>query len=143
MRQALFPRDLFAEFDRLQRSMQEAFERSPAIRGAGRGGFPAINIGVSPHSVEVVALVPGLAPEAIELHLEKGVLTLSGERPAVAAEHNENLHTQERFSGAFRRVINLPDDIDPEQVSARCRDGVLHVSIQRRTEAQPRRIQIS
>lgn len=143
MNKAFSPRDLFAEFDRLQRSMQEAFERSPAIRGAGRGGFPAINTGVSPQSVEVVAFVPGLSPDAIELNLEKGVLTLSGERPARAANDAESLHLQERFTGAFRRVINLPDDIDPEQVSARCRDGVLYVSIRRREETQPRRIRIS
>ncbi|PAU85043.1 heat-shock protein Hsp20 [Pseudomonas sp. WN033] len=144
MNKTLFPRDLFAEFDRLQRSMQEAFERSPAIRGVGRGGFPAINTGVTPQSVEIFAFVPGLAPETLELHLEKGVLTLSGERPSVhdPADTSRNSHLDERFSGRFRRVISLPDDIDPERVSARCRDGVLHVSIQRRAAVQPRRISI-
>jgi HSP20 family protein len=48
----------------------------------------------------------------------------------------------ERFSGRFRRVVNLPEDIDPNAVSADYRDGVLHVSIARRAAAQPRRIEV-
>jgi HSP20 family protein len=42
---SVFTRDVFAELDRLQREMQEAFDLSPSIRGVGRGGFPALNVG--------------------------------------------------------------------------------------------------
>ena len=52
------------------------------------------------------------------------------------------LHINERFTGRFRRVVSLPDDIDPNSVTATCRDGVLHISIKRRESAQPRRITI-
>ena len=50
MYRSLFPRDLFAELDRLQREMQQVFDLSPSIRGFGRGGFPALNIGSTPTS---------------------------------------------------------------------------------------------
>jgi len=60
MFQSLFPRDVFAELDRLQREMRESFDLSPSIRGLGRGGFPALNVGGTPQSVEIFAFAPGL-----------------------------------------------------------------------------------
>jgi len=144
MYRSLFPHDLFAEIDRLQREMGSSFGMSPSIRGLGRGGFPAMNVGGTPSSVEIYAFAPGIDPAAIEVQLEKGVLILSGERTSDLPSENEKatVHIQERFSGRFRRVVSLPDDIDPDQVAARYRDGVLHVSIQRREATLPRRISV-
>lgn len=145
MYRALFPRDAFAELDRLQREMQQAFDISPTIRGLARGGFPAMNVGNTDSSVEVYAFAPGVAADAIEVQLEKGVLTISGERKPDAPPapgDKSTVHIDERFAGRFRRVVTLPDDIDPEAVSANFRDGVLHVSIKRREVARPRRITI-
>lgn len=141
---SLFPRDLFAEFDRMQREMQGLFDASPSIRGIGRGGYPALNVGTTPSSVEIHAFAPGLDPQAIEVHLERGVLTLAGERSATrpGADERATLHIAERFAGRFRRVVSLPDDIDPDSVQARYRDGVLQVSVRRREAVQPRRIEV-
>lgn len=139
-----FPRDLFAELDRLQREIQQAHDFSPSIRGINRGGFPAMNVGGTPSSVEIYAFAPGVDPAAIEVQLEKGVLTIAGERKVEQPdpEAKAAIHIDERFAGRFRRVVTLPDDIDPNAVSAKYRDGVLHISIQRRQAAQPRRIDI-
>lgn len=144
MYRSLFPRDLFAEFDRLQRDLGGAFEYSPAIRGLGRGGYPALNVGSAPGSVDVFAFAPGLDPAAIEVNLERGVLTLAGERKAEAppSDAKTTVHLDERFAGRFRRVLSLPEDIDPESVSASYTDGVLHVRIKRRAAAEPRRITV-
>jgi len=141
---SLFPRDVFAELERLQQDMQGAFDYSPSIRGLGRGGYPALNVGSTPTSVEVYAFAPGLDPAAIEVDLDRGVLTLAGERKSALPARDEKtaLHINERFAGRFRRVVSLPDDIDPNAVSADYRDGVLHVSIQRKASAQPRRIAV-
>ncbi len=138
---SLFPRDLFAEMDRLQREMLQAFDLTPSIRGLTRG-YPALNVGGTPRSVDVYAFAPGLDPTAIEVQIEKGVLTISGERKADEVPEQATLHIDERFAGRFRRVVSLPDDVDPNAVEATYRDGVLHVRIQRREEAQPRRITI-
>ena len=51
MYRSLFPRDLFAEFDRLQREMQQVLDPTPGIRGIGRSGYPALNVGGTPASV--------------------------------------------------------------------------------------------
>jgi HSP20 family protein len=120
------------------------FDRSPGIRGVGRGGYPALNVGGTPQSVEVYAFAPGLDPASIDVNLDRGVLTLAGERKEALPKTDEKVtvHANERFSGRFRRVVSLPDDIDPSAVSAKYTDGVLHVSIQRRAAAQPRRIQV-
>ncbi len=142
MYRSVFPRDVFADLDRLQRELLQAFE--PGIRGVGRSGFPALNIGNTPESVEVYAFVPGLDPASIEVNVERGVLTITGERGSSLPNGDEQrqLHINERFAGRFRRVVSLPDDIDTDKVTADCNDGVLHISAKRRASAQPRRITI-
>ena len=144
MYRSLFPRDVFSELDRLQRDMSTLFDYSPSIRGFGRGGYPALNVGSTPTSVEIYAFAPGIDPAAIEINLDRGVLTIDGERkPSLpAGDEKTTLHLNERFDGRFRRVVSLPDDIDPAGVTADYRDGVLHISVKRRESAQPRRIEV-
>lgn len=145
MYRSLFPRDLFAELDRLQRDMSGVFDYSPAIRGLGRGGYPALNVGSTPTGIEVFAFAPGVEPASVEVHLDRGVLTIAGERKAAtpaASDEKTTLHLNERFAGRFRRVVSMPDDIDPATVQAEFRDGVLRVSAQRKAAAQPRRIDV-
>jgi len=144
MYRSLFPRDMFSELDRLQRELQQAFEFSPSIRGLGRGGFPALNVGGTPQTVEIYAFAPGLDPATVEVGLDRGVLTIAGERKAnlPAEREKATVHINERFAGRFRRVVSLPDDINPDAVSANYRDGVLRVSIKRRESATPRRISV-
>ncbi len=146
MYRTLFPRDVFAEFDRLHREVGGLFDYSPAIRGLGRGGFPALNVGSTPSGVEVFAFAPGVDPASIEVHLDRGVLTIAGERKAATPEASDakaTLHLNERFAGRFRRVVSMPDDVDPASVNASFRDGVLRVSAQRKAAAQPRRIEVN
>jgi HSP20 family protein len=141
---SLFPRDVFAELETLQRQMQQAFSFSPSIRGGARGGFPALNVGSTPEAVEIYAFAPGLDPRKIELNIERGVLSIAGERAADvgASDRDHSTHLNERFSGRFHRVITLSDDLDPAAVNARYENGILRVSIRRRESAQPRRIDI-
>lgn len=143
MELSLFPRDVVAELDRLQRQMQQALEFSPSIRGFARGGFPAINVGSTANSAEIYAFAPGLDPDTIDVQLERGVLSIAGERKPEAADGKSSRHVQERFAGRFHRVVTLADDLDPNSVEARYRDGVLHISIRRLADAQPRRININ
>lgn len=141
---SLIPRDLFAELDRLQRDLQQSFELSPSIRGLARGKFPALNVASTPESAEIYGFAPGLDPAAIEVQLERGVLSISGERRSELPERlrDGSAHVNERFAGRFHRVVSLTDDLDPDAVKATYRDGVLHISIQRHAAAKPRRINI-
>lgn len=143
MMRTLFPGDLFADLERLQRQMQQFAGPMSSIRGYGRSTYPALNVGHTPETLEVYAFAPGLDPATVDATIERGVLTLSGERKPLPAEDGKaTVHLHERFSGRFSRAVSLPDDADPEQVSAKYADGVLHVSIRRRESAQRRRISI-
>ena len=142
---SLFPRDMFADLERLQRQVQQALELSPSIRGFARGGFPALNVATTPHSAEIYGFAPGLDPSKIEVQLERGVLSISGERNSDLPEEygRASVHMNERFAGRFHRVISLSDDLDPNEVRATYREGVLHVSIKRQESALPRRIDVN
>ena len=144
MYRTLFPSDFFANLDRLQREFQRYSGPASSIRGFGRGGFPALNVGSTPESVEIYAFAPGLDPATVDVTVDRGVLTLSGERKSELTGDGSNvaLHINERFAGSFRRVVSLSDDVDPESTNAKYSDGVLHISLKRRTAAQSRRINI-
>lgn len=141
---SLFPRDVLAELSRLQGEVQRAFDISPSIRGLGRGGFPALNVGATPESLELYVFAPGLDPASVEVNLDRGVLSIAGERKNGLPKQEEKatVHINERFQGKFQRVVSLPEDADPNGVSADYREGILHISVKRREQSQPRRITI-
>jgi HSP20 family protein len=145
MYSSLFARDLVSEMARLQRDVQRAFDTAtPSIRGFSQG-FPALNVGSTPASVEIYAFAPGLDPSKIEIDLDRRVLTIAGERASSVASDGgakSTAHINERFGGRFRRVVSLPEDIDADGVNAEYRDGVLHVTVKRRESTQPRRIAV-
>lgn len=136
--------DLLSELGRLQRQFQRYASTSSNIRGEGRTDFPAMNIGGTPESVEIYAFAPGLEPKSIDVTIERGVLTVSGERKSdlATASRGEAVHINERFAGNFRRAVSLSDDVDSTQVTARYVDGIVCVSFKRRESAQRRHIEI-
>jgi len=142
-----FPGDFFADFDRLQREADRLFGASglPAsIRPTGRGAFPAVNIGTTADTVEVVVLAPGIDPSTLELSIDKGLLVIAGERKSELPQDDKSTcYARERFAGEFKRVVTLPEDADPQRVDATYRDGVLRVTVQKRESSKPRRIQVS
>jgi HSP20 family protein len=73
--------DLFSEFDRLQRQMASLFGGFPSSIRAGRlGAFPQVNIGATEDSIEIVAFAPGVNAAELDVSIDKGLLTISGER---------------------------------------------------------------
>jgi len=138
----LFPRDVIAALERMQHEMQPPFDWSPSIRGGSGDRYPAMNVGGTPQSVEIYAFAPGVDAATLDVQIEKGVLTIAGERQVETPAEKAAVHIDERFAGRFRRVVTLPDDIDADAVQAKYRDGVLHISIARKAAAQPRRIAV-
>ena len=137
-----FSDDLFNELEQFQRQLRGRTLTSN-IRPVARGTFPAINLGSTATSVEVYAFVPGVDPKTLDIQIDKNLLTLQGERQLDLPEDGKaTVYAQERFSGKFKRVVTLPDDVDVGNVSATCKDGVLRISVLRREEAQPKRIEI-
>src|SRR5437764_7621101 len=117
-----FPGDMFADFEALQRQVEQVLgNRWPSsIRAAERGAFPAINMGVTPEAVEIYAFAPGIDVSKLEVNVDRGVLTISGERASGLPEASEkvSVYSDERFDGTFRRAIGLPEDADSSRVEA-------------------------
>lgn len=135
---------LLDEFKRLEDEMEELLGRRrwPAgIRSVARGTYPPINVGATADQVSVYLFAAGVDPKSLDISLQQNLLTIAGER-AVAEEGSANYYRRERFDGSFRRVIALPDDVDPDRVEARYRDGVLQITVQRTGASQPRQIDV-
>jgi HSP20 family protein len=128
----------------MQSDVHRLFGQTPSIRGIGRSGYPALNIGSTSDSLEIYAFAPGMDPAKINVNVERGVLTISGEREAALPTENAQMavHVNERFTGGFSRAVSLPDDLDQDRVDAKYSDGVLHISIKRRETSQPRRVAV-
>ena len=138
---------LFPELTWLQQQLEEMLQPAglSGIRAVARGAFPAVNVGSTKDAVEVIAFAPGIDPKEIEITVERGLLSLSGERRVDSSQGQQgaNTYAQERFTGKFRRVISLPEDADPAKVEAKFRDGVLHVTVAKRESSKPRQISVS
>jgi len=136
---------LFDEFRRLEREIDQVFGAGgwpSGIRSVVRGTYPPINIGSTPEQVDVYVLAAGLDPKHIDVTIQQNLLTVAGERK-LDREEGANYYRRERFEGAFRRVLSLPDDVDPTRVEANYRDGVLHITVKRRESARPRQITVN
>lgn len=142
-----FPGDLFADFEGLQRQMEQIFGASgwpSSIRAASRGAFPAVNVGTTEAAIEIYAFAPGIDPAKIEVSVDKGLLTIAGERMADTPKESDkvSVFARERFVGPFKRVVSLPEDADSAKVDASYRNGVLRIVIPKREASRPRRIEI-
>ena len=132
--------DPFRELRRLQGEMDRlAGAMDPA---AAPGGFPAVNVHAGPDGIALVAELPGVGKDDLEVQVHQDVLTLRGARRP-ATEQPGAYHRRERRSGAFTRTVQLPYRVDPERIEARLENGVLRLSLPRPQEDKPRRIAIS
>ena len=141
-----FGSDPFSELDRLQQQVSSLFGGYPSsIRSSRFGAFPQVNIGSTDDSIEIVAFAPGVNPKELDVSIDKGLLSISGERKTAqpkAAGDDTRTYAQERFVGAFRRVIELPQHADPDKVTAKYANGCLTVSIGKRESSKPRAITV-
>ena len=139
-----FEGGLFDEFRRMQREMDQLFGAAPwpsSIRAVGRGTYPPVNVGSTAEQVDVYLFAAGVDPKSLDISIQQNLLTVAGERKRGSRE-GVNYYRSERFDGPFRRVVTLPDDVDPEKVTAAYRDGLLHIAVQRRESVRARQIEV-
>ena len=111
--------------------------------GATADWVPAVDVEEYSDRFELFVDLPGVAAKDVEITLESGVLTLSGERQTMRPTEPISHHRRERGHGRFHRRFILPDIVDAERVKATERNGVLEIVIHKRAAAQPRRIEIA
>jgi len=113
-------------------------------------GFVAANAWVPPvdiyrsgdHELVLKAELPDMTREAINLTVENGTLTVSGEKKLSTDVKDEQFHHVERRYGSFSRAFSLPQSVDPGKVSAEYKNGVLTVRLPLREESKPRSIKV-
>lgn len=135
-------RDVWGEFDRLQREMNRLFE--PVARRARvvAEGFPPVNMWANEDEVLLTAEVPGVDPDKLEITVKNDTVILRGERPSEELKEGESYLRQERGAGTFVRTFNLPFHVDGEHVGAEYRMGILQIRLPRREEDKPKKIAV-
>src|SRR5690606_33271521 len=109
---------------------------------AERAFQPAIDIVEDDDAIVLHAEVPGMSAEQLTIEVDRGVLTLSGERVLETDDTSKKAHRGERRYGAFRRAFVLPETVDAEAVEADLKAGVLTLRIPRKAAAEKRRIEV-
>lgn len=135
---------LLDELWRWDHDWDNSFLSSPwfsGVRSVRQGTYPPLNVGSSNDSVDVYVFAAGLDPKDLNVSVQQNLLTITGSRQS-PDEEGATYYRRERFGGSFQRVLTLPEDVDPDQIEARYRDGVLHVRLGRREEVKPRRIEV-
>lgn len=134
--------DPFRELRRLQDEMDRLVGAFAPAAGAPAAGFPAVNVYAGRDGIAILAELPGVEKDDLEIQAHRDTLTLSGTRRP-ATERQGTYHRRERRSGAFTRTIQLPYRIDPARIEAQLENGVLRLSLPRPEEDKPRRIAIN
>jgi HSP20 family protein len=130
----------WALFGRLQRQ----FDRAPgeSADGASVSWIPHVDIHEEAERFFVVADLPGVEGKDISITAEQGVLTIKGERRSEKKSTQDGYERVERAAGTFLRRFTLPESVDAEAIKATHINGVLEVTLPKRPEVQPRRIEI-
>ena len=103
---------------------------------------PSLDIVEDEHAYVVTAELPGLKKEDVQIQLEDGVLSISGEKKQETDVKEKTFHRMERRYGSFYRAVTLPAGVDVEKVDARFEDGVLKIRVPKREEIKPKAIKI-
>ena len=103
---------------------------------------PAVDIIEEKDRFVLRADVPGVRPEDIDVSMDNGVLSVSGERHAIARDEDTGVQRIERAMGRFLRRFTLPETADADAISAKSANGILEVTIPKAPEIQARRITV-
>lgn len=132
-------------FDLMQRDLPPFDGRRTALTDSDNtvaDWVPAVDIVEEKERYVLKADVPGVNPAEIDISMDGGVLSLSGERRSESSNEFEGLKRVERLSGRFFRRFTLPETADAEGITAKSSNGILEVTIPKQPEVQARRITV-
>jgi HSP20 family protein len=139
-----------AQDERSQDQMDRLFAHALGLHGQRQGAAmgsrpawaPALDISERKDAYLITVELPGVKMDDLEITLEDGLLTIQGERHFAQDSSEQRFHRVERYSGAFRRAITLPAQVQAEQIEATVDNGVLQIVVPKTQEATPKRIQV-
>ena len=136
-------RDPFAALLGLQRAMDSVMGSDWfGSRTSGTGAFPLINVFNDNDGFVLVAELPGVKKEDLDIQVRGDTLRIQGKK-TIAYDAGASVHRRERTAGQFDRTLTLPDDVDAAKVAADYRDGVLTVRLPKAESAKPRTVTIN
>ena len=137
--------DPFGDIAALQRDMGELVNRTlgPAgVRDGGTALVPPIDAYRTEDAVVIHMELPGFTPDDVEIEVQDGVLTVSGQRARTADVEDDAWLRRERPVGEFTRSFTLPEGVDPEQIRADFAHGLLELRVPHPEERKPHRVAI-
>jgi HSP20 family protein len=134
---------LRTEIDRLFDSfMRDPWAKLDWPLAGRRGWSPAVDVAESEKEFTVRAEVPGIEPKDLDVQIAGNQLVLSGEKKESTEKKGKDFYQSETHYGSFRRVIPLPQSVDPEKVEADCANGVITIRLQKVQSEVPKRIDV-
>jgi HSP20 family protein len=139
--------DPFRELSTLQdrmKGMNRLFRESGPEEALTTTSFaPPVDIYEDEHNISLKMEIPGIDEKDIDVRIDGNTLTVRGERKFEKEEREENFLRVERQYGSFTRSFTLPNSVDPGQVSAKYDNGVLKITLAKKTEAKPKQIKVN
>lgn len=138
--------DPFNYLTQLQDEINQVFKKSAVgeeSNVATSNWAPAVDIHEDEQKFTIEADIPGVKPSDIDVTMERGILSIRGERSDVKEEEREGYKRVERVRGSFYRRFSLPDTADEERIEAHGKDGVLQIVIPKREASKARKIRIN
>ncbi len=132
------------ELERMRRQMDwlsSGLSRGP-LGTPTAGVFPLMNITEGKEHFYVRAELPGLTADNLDISVTGDTLTIAGERKLPAEDEKAKYHRREREAGRFNRIITLPAQVDTGKVNARCKDGLLTVTLPKAEAVKPKQITV-
>jgi HSP20 family protein len=141
--------DPFRELDELQGRLSTLIGRAPVRKEGERQEAlrvaewaPLVDITEDPKEYLIKAELPEVKKDEIKIGVQNDVLVISGERKYEKEEKDKKYHRIERAYGSFSRSFTIPEDADPDKVSAEFKEGVLQVHIPKSERAKPKSIEV-
>jgi HSP20 family protein len=125
------------------REIDRVFDAFFGQTDQGRRWVPPMDLVEAEDHFVLKADLPGLSEGDVNIEVQDGTLTISGERKSEHEQREKGWYRIERAFGAFNRSLTLPDGVDPDRIAASFSDGVLELRIPKPEERKPRRISIS
>lgn len=109
----------------------------------GRSSYPPVNVWTGEEGAIVTLEMPGVDPSDLSVDVEGRTLSLRGERKAEPVADGDLVRRRDRFAGEFSRTVELPFEVDAEQVEARYARGIVEIRVPRVAADRPRKIEVS
>lgn len=124
----------------MQEKMNKIFDDS--FKTAGGDWAPPVDIMESEKDIVIIAEIPGVSEENMDIQISEGVLSMKGEKKFPEDKGGDSYYRLERSYGKFSRSFAIPASIDPSKIKASLKDGVLKIILAKRNEERPKSIKV-